>query len=381
MAKLGVLASIVLWMASFAPAQTFKVIFTFNGGASGAFPEGTLLRDGHGDLYGVTLNGGIGNGIVFKVDSSGAETVLHNFAGSPDGQYPSSGLVHDNAGHLYGITENGGADDAGAAYELNLQGKERVLHSFGSTSNDGVFPFAPMVRDSAGNLYGTAQTGNGNSQSGMVFKINSAGVETIVHSFSQSTTDGNDPVGGVILDSAGNLYGTTFGGGAHSKGTVYKIDTSGKETLLYSFGQNSTDGVGPEDAPTRDASGNLYGTTNTGGRASLGTVFKVDSSGKETVLHSFTGGSDGANPSGGLVLGPAGNLYGATTFGGTANFGVLYEIDSMGKETILHTFSGLSDGGNPQATLTRDAAGNLYGTAGGGTGNGAFYGTLFEFTP
>jgi uncharacterized repeat protein (TIGR03803 family) len=383
MGKVVVLFGVIACIASLAQAQTFTVLYTFNGGNFGAFPEGSLLRDHQGNLYGVTLNGGTGgygNGIVFKVDSNGVETVLHNFAGTPDGEYPTAGLVHDTSGHLYGITENGGSNNVGALYELNLQGKERVLHSFGSSSSDGVFPVAPLVRDSAGNLYGTAQSG-GSSQAGMVYKINSAGVETVLHSFSQSTTDGNDPVGGLTLDSAGNIYGTTFGGGAHSQGTVFKIDTLGKESLLYSFGQISGDGSGPEATLILDSSGNLYGTTNGGGSAGMGTAFKLDSTGKETILHSFTGGNDGANPSAGLEFDSAGNLYGVTTFGGSANFGVLYEIDTTGKETILHTFSGLSDGGNPQASLIRDAAGNLYGTASGGARNGAFYGTLFEFTP
>jgi uncharacterized repeat protein (TIGR03803 family) len=371
----------IFLIASFAQAQTFTTLFTFNGGTGGAYPEGTLLRDSHGNLYGVALNGGTASdGLVFKVDSAGTETVLHNFTGTPDGQYPPSGLVHDPSGNFYGITENVGAYSVGTAYEVNLKGQERVLHSFGATNNDGVFPVAPLVRDSAGNLYGAAQTG-GSASAGVVFKLNSSGVETILHSFTRSTTDGNDPVGGLTLDSAGNLYGTTYGGGTHNLGTVFKIDSAGKESLLYSFGQTSNDGSGPEATLLRDSSGNLYGTTYGGGTAAMGTVFKIDSSGKETVLHSFAGGADGANPNGGLVQDPAGNLYGVTPFGGTANYGVLYEIDTTGKETVLHTFSGLSDGGNPQATLTRDAAGNLYGAAGDGSTQGAQWGALFKFTP
>jgi uncharacterized repeat protein (TIGR03803 family) len=187
-------------------------------------------------------------------------------------------------------------------------------------------------------------------------------------------------VGGVILDSGGNLYGTTFGGGAFAGGTIYKIDSAGTETLLYSFGKVAEDGANPEASLIRDSAGNFYGTTNGGGTAKLGTVFKLDSSGHETILHTFTGGTDGANPDGALVRDSAGNLYGTATFGGSANYGVVFEIDASGKETILHTFSGQSDGGNPQSTLILDPAGNLYGSAGGG-GGGARYGTLFKLVP
>jgi uncharacterized repeat protein (TIGR03803 family) len=372
---------LLLLMASFVQAQSFSVLYTFTGGNDGAYPHGSLLRDGQGNLYGTALNGGaLGNGTVFKLDGSGAETVLHSFGGAPDGQYPTSGLVRDSKGNLYGITENGGTGNGGSAYKLTLQGKESIIHSFGF-SNDGVFPVAPFVRDSSGNLYGTAQAG-GAFGYGMVFRLSATGAEAVLHNFDQSKGDGSAPVAGLIRDDSGNLYGTTFGGGAFGEGTVFEIDRTGVETVLYSFGKKTGDGANPQGPVLRDSAGNFYGTTNGGGSSNFGTVFKLDAKGHEIILHSFGGGIDGANPAAGLTRDSAGNLYGVTTFGGTRNYGVLFKIDARGSESILHTFTGQSDGGNPQVALLRDAAGNLYGVASGGVGGGpAQFGTVFNLIP
>lgn len=374
-------AILVLLLAPLAPAQTFTVLYTFTGGSDGGYPHGALLRDGQGNFYGTTFQGGsAGDGVVFKVTSAGVETVLHNFTSTPDGQYPVTALVHDGQG-LFGVTENGGSNTVGCVFEVNLQGKERIIHSFGSSSNDGVFPVAGLTRDSAGNLYGDAQAG-GASGGGMVFKLTPTGVETVVHSFSFNGKDGSAPVGGLTLDSAGNLYGTTFGGGSAGGGTIFKINSAGVETILYNFGQTPNDGLNPESSLLRDSAGNLYGTTNAGGTSQLGTVFKLDSAGTETILHNFTGSSDGANPSAGLVRDSASNFYGTTTFGGAPGYGVIFKIDTTGKETILYTFTGQTDGGNPQTSLILDSAGNLYGTSGGGAGGGgAAFGTVFKLVP
>ncbi len=220
-----------------------------------------------------------------------------------------------------------------------------------------------LILDAAGNFYGTTYYGGAKSSDGVVFKVDTAGKETVLYRF--TGPDGNGP-DGVVGDAAGNLYGSTsFGGsgcpGQHGCGTVFKLDANGNETVLHRFGSSRGDGTFPTASVIRDASGNLYGTTYTGGVLTLcgvgcGTVFKVDASGNETVLHRFTGGPDGAGPYGGVIQDAAGNLYGAT------QAGTLFKLAASGKFTVLHTLNE-SEGCYPSASLFRDATGNLYGTA------------------
>jgi uncharacterized repeat protein (TIGR03803 family) len=182
----------------------------------------------------------------------------------------------------------------------------------------------------------------------------------------------------VIRDQAGNLYGTTTFGGAAGYGVVYKVDTAGLETVLYSF-KGAADGGEPYGGLIRDSAGNLYGTTPSYGTGYEGVVYKVDTAGNETVLYTFTGGSDGGYPYGGLVRDSAGNLYGTTSLGGTAGAGVVYELSAAGQETVLHSFTGGADGGTPYAGVIRDSAGNIYGTTySGGKENS---GGVFKLVP
>ena len=225
-----------------------------------------------------------------------------------------------------------------------------MLHSF-TGGTDGASPYAGLIRDAAGNLYGTTVYG-GTSSSGTVYKIDASGQEMVLYSFTGGN-DGGFPYGGVIRDSAGNLYGTTYYGGASDAGTVYKIDASGQETVLYSF-TGGTDGGFPYAGVIRDSAGNLYGTTTGGGASGLGTVYKIDASGQETVLHSFTGGADGANPDAGVIRDSAGNLYGTTISGAASEGGTVYEVDSTGLETVLYSFQGGTDGYYPYGGLTGD---------------------------
>jgi uncharacterized repeat protein (TIGR03803 family) len=226
-----------------------------------------------------------------------------------------------------------------------------------------------LVRDPAGNLYGTTFFG-GASSLGTVFKIDPAGKETVIHSFDGSF--GGYPWAGLTRDAKGNLYGTTL------LNTVFKIDRTGKITLLYTFSGQS-DGHGPRAPLLRDSAGNLYGTTYSGGTADYGTVFKLNAQGQETVLYNFTGGADGRKPrNSALVRDSAGNLYGTTGEGGSSDFGVVFRLDTAGQLTVLHSFSG-KDGKIPYGTLARDKAGNLYGTTyqGGAFGGGV----VFKITP
>jgi uncharacterized repeat protein (TIGR03803 family) len=363
--------------APVAPAQTFTLLYQFRSGAGGINPYAGVVRDAKGNFYGTTYNdGAFASGAVFRINPAGKEKVLHSFSQTDgDGAFPWYGtLVRDSSGDLYGTTYVGGIKGqfcCGTIFKVTAAGTETVLYRFTGDNGDG-FPQAGVVRDSSGNLYGTTQNG-GPSNAGTVFKVDPTGKKTVLYSFTGST-DGGYPMAGVVLDANGDLYGTTYEGGSAFAGTVFKVDPTGKETVLYGF-TGSTDGGSPQSGVIRDSHGNLYGTTYYGGNQGAGTVFKVNTVGQETVLHNFTSGNDGWLPLGGsLVRDSAGNLYGTTPQGGSNNFGVVFKIDTKGNETVLHTFSG-SDGKIPYGTLLLDKAGNLYGTtyAGGAYGGGVVF--------
>jgi len=353
------------------PAGQETVLYSFTGGADGGGPSAGVIRDSAGDLYGTTYSGGAANmGVLYELTAGGQETVLHSFTGKPDGSYPYAGVIRDPAGNLYGTAYWGGTANLGAVFELDAAGHETLLYSFPGAGG-GSYTEAGVILDSAGNLYGTAIAG-GIAGVGVVFKLDTMRRETELYSFTGGA-DGGYPYAGVIRDSAGNLYGTASEGGV-GYGVVYKVDPSGQETTLYAFA-GAPDGSGPYAGVVRDPAGNLYGTTDQGGKANMGAVYKLDTSGGETVLYSFTGGADGGSPYAGVILDSAGNLYGTTYYGGTSNAGVVYKLDTTGELTVLYSFTGGADGANPAAGLVRDSAGNLYGTtSGGGSGNaGAVY--------
>jgi len=367
-----------------AQAETFKVLYAFQGGPNdGATPAGKVILDASGNLYGMTQYGGartLGWGTVFKLDTAGKETVLYSFTGGADGGYAYGGLIQDAAGNLYGSTSEGGngscgGDGCGVVFELDTTGKETVLYQF-SGGSDGGDPNGDLVMDKAGNLYGTAYWGP-YGYGGAVFKVDRKGNETVLHEFN-GLPDGEFPVAGVFRDNQGNLFGTTDAGGGGpcfgGCGTVFKVSKTGKETILYRF-LESPDGAFPYAGLIPGTTGNFYGTTYSGGDPACdqgcGTVFEVSAAGREKILHRFHE-NEGGNPLGGLVRDAAGNLYG-TTLGG--NYGRVFKLDPQGKETVLHSFKGGTDGCAPLASLTLDSAGNLYGTASGcgAYGNGAVF--------
>ena len=316
-------------------------------------------------------------GVVFKIDSAGNETVLYSFNGQPDGSNPQAHVIQDAAGNLYGTTCGGGTTGNGTIFKIDGSGKEVVLYSFAGQP-DGSCPSAGIVLDPAGNLYGTTQVG-GTSNDGTIFKLDTSSTETVLHSFN-ALVDGKFPQD-LLRDNAGNLYGAAnrgvvkncvTGPGAIACGTIFKLDTTGTFTLLYSFQGPSNDGGRPLGGLVADAVGNLYGTTEYGGsggctivlptgqsKIGCGTVFKLDTTGVETVLYSFTGSADGSYPLAGLAIDPQGNLYGT-------NSSNVFELDTSGNLTVLYDFTGGEDGATPQAPLLRDSAGNLYGTASSG---------------
>ena len=275
--------------------------------------------------------------MVFKVDPSGNETVLHSFTGGDDGKSPYAGVIRDSAGNLYGTTGSGGAGcpspGCGVVYKLDTARNLTVLYAF-TGGADGGFPTGSLTGDSAGNLYGTTNGGGNTCNCGVVFKLDRSGNETVLYTF--TGTDGDGPQAGVIRDSAGNLYGTTDFGGTDGYGVVYKVDASGRETVLYDF-TDGADGANPYAGVIRDSAGNLYGTTLYGGNvaacpatfftpAGCGVVFKLDTAGNETALYSFTGGADGSVPVAGVIRNPAGILFGTTEQGGTKEVGVVFVL-------------------------------------------------------
>jgi uncharacterized repeat protein (TIGR03803 family) len=336
-----------LLLASVAHAQTqatkFKVLHTFHG-KDGSFPTGTLVRDSAGNIYGTTSGGGTGGcdgygcGTVFKMTKEGKEVWLYSFKGTNQID-PAAGLLRDANGNLYGTTENGGkirngcggiqAGGCGTVYKVDKTGKATVRYKFEGFPTDGYFPAALLVKDDSGNLYGVTNEG-GTSDFGTVFKVEASGKETILHNFSgppDGGADGASPSGGVIRDAAGNLYGVTAAGGDYGAGTVFELNPNGNETLLYSF-TGGSDGDGPDSVLLADSDGNFYGTTKGGGSSQVcddgcGTVFELspqNGSWTETVLYSFCSLSacaDGEEPLvGPLVRDSEGNLYGTTIFGG-----------------------------------------------------------------
>lgn len=382
--------------------------YDFGGGSDGATPAAGLLETSSNTGVGTTLSGGgtgcggSGCGTIYQITTSGSETMLYAFQGGSDGANPASELFADSAGDVYGTTEFGGGtgcggNGCGTFFVLTTSGQEQIVSFQGG--EDGAFPMAGMVAPNSEYAFGTTSqgggTGCGGSGCGTVFKISQSGVESVVHPF-KGGKDGSDPIAALIADKKGNLYGTTLSGGGtgcHSKGcgTVFEITKSGKEMVLYRF-TGGKDGGEPAGRLLLDSNG-VEGTTIAGGAHSVGTVFSVDSTGKEKVVYSFAGGNDGAAPNAGLLpcTSTCNFVFGTTEFGGGSDCGgdgcgTIFEIDSSGKEKILYSFTDSSDGAFPLADLVGSGKGGaggkhgyLYGTASeGGTGcGGSGCGTVF----
>jgi uncharacterized repeat protein (TIGR03803 family) len=409
---------VILWLLLAlvpAPAQTFSVLHTFTG-PDGAEPISSVILDGAGNIYGTTPAGGDGNcslegcGTVFVLNKAGKEIALHSFKGT-DGAYPHAGLMRDSRGNIFGTTVEGGSGTntcggteigCGVAFRFSSKGKEAEFKFQGPNGDN---PESSLVEDAAGNLYGTT-VGGGKYGWGAVFKIDgTTGKESVLYSFSGGS-DGCFPVEGLTLDSAGNLYGVTAQGGegfcTSGEGVLFEVDPAGNETVLHTFG--GTYGAYPSSVPLFDSQGNLYGTTAAGGSNSnvdcseggCGTVFELTPQQgglwAETVLYSFCSlpqCADGESPGGGLARDVQGNIFGTTYRGGSYQncpdaCGVVFELTASGTESVLHNFTGRSDGADPMAGLAMDSSGNLYGTtqAGGASCYGQYTcGVVFKITP
>lgn len=379
-------------------AQEYKTLHTFTGGADGATPLFVqLFSDASGNLYGTASSGGANNqGTIYRVTPAGELTVLYSFPGGNGGAVPVSGLIQDSAGNFYGTTESGGTpcfggtNGCGVVYKLDANNNFSVLYSFlGATNNnDGGFPQDSLLLDSKGNLFGTTfgggiSTANCQNGAGTVFELSASGsswAETQLYKFPCDTTNGAFPQAPLISDSAGNLYSTTTGGGTCSGyaqcGTVFELASGASgwtHTVLHDF-TGAGDGAELPAGLIRDSSGNFYGTTQLGGASGEGTIFRIDTSGNKTILHSFNG-TDGAYPYAGLIADASGNFYGTTAYGGSDKVGTVFELNTAGNLTTLHTFTGGSDGAYPEGSLLLQN-GFLYGvTSAGGSAN---KGTIFQ---
>jgi uncharacterized repeat protein (TIGR03803 family) len=401
------IAAAALALTGAARASTYKIIHQFEIPQT---PLGHLTMDAAGNLYGTTEFGGsrFNKGVVWKLAPNGILTMLHKFTGGADGSHPRAGLTFDAAGNLYGTAADGGASVAcskgcGTVFKLapNRDGTwtESVLHSFAGP--DGWSPQSGLIFDAGGNLYGTTDLGGGSSACprragcGTVFKLtpnpDGTWTESVLYRFTGGA-DGANPDSDLTFDAGGNLYSTADDGGScfGGCGVVFKLatnpDGTWTESVLYSFTGGTDGGYPVYSGVIFDAAGNLYGTTQSGGGPpGNGVVFKLapnpDGTWTESVLHDFTGGADGDAPRGGVTLDAAGNVYGTTELGGSRSlgFGVVFKLTptSTGwSETVLHTFRHAEF---PEASMISDSKGDIYGTAtGGGAGSG---GVVFKITP
>jgi uncharacterized repeat protein (TIGR03803 family) len=413
----------MLWPASIWAQYTESVLYSFcqQGGLcpdGGGPQQATPIFDSQGNLYGTVVSGGANNGgAVYELtpppSGSGpwTEALLYSFcqsSGCPDGKVPHAGMIFDSNGNLYGTTSDGGnSSRSGVAFELSPPAgghgpwTETVLHTFcmDGPCSDGKQPEAGLIFDSHGNLYGTTLEGGAHG-AGAVFELSPAGggtwTESVLYSFcgASGCADGASPVAGLIFDSAGNLYGTTQGGGAHGAGAVFELSPAGggtwTENILWSFCSVSgcTDGYTPLAGLIFDSQGNLYGTAQGGGaNGNGGVAFELSPAGggrwTESVLQNFclASCSEGSSPQAALIFDSRGNLFGTTYAGGSTDHGVVFELSPSGgglwTETVIHAFTGMPDGAFPASSLIFDSHGNLYGTA----GQGAYgVGAVFELS-
>ena len=371
-------------------SSSYTVLYRFGRYPDGEEPVGGLTDVG-GVLYGTASNGGKrgchqrgGCGTFFSITPKGAEKLLYTFEPWEQGVHPQSRLI-DVKGTLYGTTYQGGPSAKGTVYSISTTGSESVLYNFQGRL-DGAYPRAGVIYVN-GMFYGTNTYGGGDDRDeGTAYSVSPSGVHTVLHSF-KGRLDGHKPVGGLV-NVNGTLYGTTISGGGTGCecGTVYSLTTSGKETLLYRF-VGGSDGESPESG-LLNVNGTLYGTTYGGGgtgcgSTGCGTVYSVTTTGKERVIYRFAGSSDGANPVAG-VINVNGTLYGTTVSDGSTPCycGTVYSISATGAESTLYAFTGGTDGMRPQALTA--VKGTLYGvTAEGGDPAKAQYccGTIFALKP
>ena len=358
--------------------QPFTVLHAFaRGTTDGAEPFAGLVLGTDGNFYGTTEAGGAHSvGTIFEITPSGTETVLYSFGSvTNDSIAPEADLIEVNR-TFYGTASHGGDSDFGTVFSFTPGTGpgtgETILHSF--NNSDGEMPIAPLLLGRDGNLYGVTAGGGANFD-GTMFKITTSETPTETTLFSFNGTDGSGPAGGLIEDGSGNFYGTAESRGA-VEGTVFKLTSSG--SLSFATSATAMNGLIPAAGLILGGDGNYYGTALGGGSANDGTVFMITPTGAETLVYPFAGGSDGANPGAKLLLARDGNFYGTTESGGTGSSGTVFKLTPLGVETVLYSFTGGSDGATPRGDLIQGSDGALYGTTMGGGASGQ--GVVFRLT-
>ncbi len=351
---------------------TLTTLFTFNG-VNGAGNQGSFIADASGNLYATTVNGGTGYGHVFEFNPTSRKlTQLVTFTDA-DGAHPYRSLLFDSTGNLYG-TLSGNTTNFGSVYEVaKTTNALSTLATFAQYVN-GADPVCALIADGAGNLYGTTSLG-GSAGYGTVFEV-AQGTNTLSTLVTFNSANGQEPNAGLVADASGNMYGTTEGGSILNDGTIFEL-AAGSHAFSTIAAFNGTNGAQPTSALTIGPGGNLYGTTFNGGMYGKGTVFEVDKvTHAVTSLHSFDG-DDGSGPFYGVIADAAGDLFGTTLNGGGNSNGTAFEI-TAGTDAFstIATFGG-SNGASPNGLLA-DSAGNLYGMTTAGNGSGG--GTIFEIT-
>jgi len=410
-AAINLTLSLILLGGAGAFAQTLTTLHDFGANQDGQNPQAGVVFDQQGNLYGTTIGAVNGNGIVYRLtppEGGGApwtESVLHKFAGQPDGGVPVCALTIFSSGRLFGTTEEGGAHGMGSVFGLQPPAntgdswRERLLYSFGSSASDGVVPNSELLPANPG-FYGATREGGAHGV-GTVFLVRppiGGGTncsETILYSFA-GQSDAAFPLGGLVQDQAGNLYGVTLEGGANNLGAVYQLSPpaseggSWTETVIFSF--SGPDGTLPTGQLQFDQSGALYGTTDGGGSLQEGTVFQLvppsgpGGSWSQSVLYNFSGGRDGGNPAAGVIIDNMGRIFGTASTGGLGRpfpGGVIFRLlppvnqGDPWRETVLHAFGGPDGFRSLSQLVPKD--GSFYGTTSSGGLNGT--GTVFVLTP
>jgi len=344
-------------------ASGLKVVHSFVG-TDGAFPSAALLLGGDGNFYGTTQSGGtFDRGTVFRMTPAGVVTVLHSFSGAADGSSPLAALIQANDGNFYGTTSGCGPTTCspalgfGTVFVITPGGTLTTIHTFAG-GTDGALPRAALLQASDGNLYGTTQLG-GSFNRGTLFGMSLSGAPVFQYTFTGGT-DGAFPYAPVIQARDGALYGTVYSGDVSTFGRVFRL-TGTTVTAVHTF--TGSDGANPVSALSQGADGNFYGTTFFGGAFKQGAAFRMAPNGATTLLKSFSGGVDGANPNTGLIQLGDGNFYGAAK-AGAADKGILFKMTPGGVTTVLHTFTGRSnDGATPVSPLIAVSPGKLFSTA------------------
>jgi uncharacterized repeat protein (TIGR03803 family) len=341
----------------------------------GIYPNGSLFKNDDGNFYGMTSRGGTNNtGTIFKMAPSGEMTMLKQLHSTIDGGYPNGSLIKGADGYLYGLTSSGGTNTYGTIFKISASGSYSVIKNLSYA--EGANPNGSLTLASDGNFYGITNKGGSNGV-GVIFKLTPGGIYSVIHTMN-STTEGANSYSSLTEGKDGNLYGVAYYGGSNSKGTIFKVSTGGILTVLRHL-NGSADGANPRGDLIQAKDGNFYGTCYGGGQLSNGTIFKISANGNSyTVIKSFASGTDGGYPYGGLMQDSDGNFYGITRSGGSKSGGTIYKLTTAGVYTVLRHLDYYAEANSSSSVPVKGSDGSLYAMAEGG---GSFnFGSIFKIT-